>query len=956
MWVPRAAPGGSMFTLRILVAENNRPSLNLYRDILSKMGHEVEVATHGEVAWELFCQQPYHAVLIDYKLPGVDGEEFFQRVKKLAPGVDVVLLTGNSSIDKIMQLVDLGAADYLVKPVNPRRLREMFDRLAIKQKLLAEGSSMADELGELPTLDPEPHAAVLEPAPPAPTVPSPMAPLPPPMAVVPSGQDEVVRLRLLVASLEQRLVDAGFLESRNRELQGQVHDLETERERLVGAIRDGASSTADESTRQSLERELERSRARVSELESTVERHVEDLESLEDQINRRTRELDELEKSRQRMKEAMVRERDRASAKEAEVSGLAGTVDELNRRIAALAAAGEGGSSKLVDELAAQEAKVKDLERSREKLIETLERERTRADSGQAEAERLLSELEVLRGELGEARSGRSGSAVAAAELARWKAEADVRVTELEAELAARDATVSKLREDLASLTAAASARDEALAYLKRKHDARSEKFNALKEAAKVLEKELADAEALAASRAGEVEDLRSAVKTAERQSRLLKRDLEQRDQKVKELATEIADREAELLRTRTEALHSGEEVIRNTELRYKRQVDSLRSEIEVMKDVLEGKDEAVAEVETEAQRLREQLEAVRSESVRRVTALEAELADLRDVLSEREAVLREAQAKREQEYQSLLAQREAELASARSAGQEETERLEEELQELQKMQRQRELQAEYQSEWMELGEALVLLDEELKAKEAELTEARAEAAKKERAYETTIANQRRKYKELEDRQASLEAASVAAPQAPVPMPGLRAQLAGAPSAQVVINGDGLILRFNDVFRELLAIDDSRRPGQTFVEEVVAARQLRPILYRISEGTDDVIERPLYVRTPGMEPHPFWGVAVRQGDMGAEMYTIDLYDLSERSDLLVGADFADARIAFDGIDGVYRRALRVKESLTSVRIVFEILNKKFKDDVEIRSMVVDVLKELDAVIKVVEEI
>jgi len=1029
-----------MFKLNVLIAENNRPSLNLYRDILTKMGHRVELAARGEAAWEAFCRGTFHVVLVDYKLPEIGGDEFFARVKQMAPDVDVVLLTGNNSIDKILALVEKGVSDYLVKPVNPRRLRDMFERLALKQKLLFEGTSLVDQLDDLPAVD-----GTVAPVP-GPTYPAgdygqPAAPYPSgeygqPLAY-PSGEygqaapypsgdygqvgqpyplhqqpapgypagagyqteadAEVARLRVHMKALEERLVEAEYREARSRELSVRVQELEQERDMLrreTDRLRTEvqAAAGADEMTR---------------ELAAKVQRQAEDLESLESQVASRTRELEDLEKSRTRIKEALEREKDRVAAKQADLDQAVHDLEHTREELRALRAGGAPGSAtddaeiqrlrtecerleravaaaeaardealravedpaaqRRIEELTAELAtlrdgapdadglqrKIDDLDKSRAKLMAALQKERETVAAGQSEIHRLQGELDELR----ERFDGSSPADSAA--LAETTRKLDEQNKQLRA-----------ARDEVASLTAATTAREEAVTYLKRKLKGRSEKYKVLKEAAQVLETDNSRLDAEAKKRAAEADELRISLDQQRKKVEQLSRELAVRDERVQKLVKELDEHEDDVLKVRTEALQSGKEIIRNTELRLKRVIDGLKTEVETLKDVIDDKDTALSEAETTAADLRSSMRQNEERFTLEKQKLEEELADLREVLADREQILRQSVTEREEEFRAQLAQREEELDAARRSGQAETVRLEEELQELRRSQRQRELQDELQSEWMELGEALVLLDEELKKKEAELQELKEEFTKNQRTYETTIANQRRKYKELEERFAELES-TAAAPSAPMSSTApstvrptaafpagesLRSELAGLRCAQVTLTEDGVMLDFNKEFQECLAMDDTRRPGGTSLHEVPGAKLLRPLWLRVVQGEEETLERPLYIRAPGHEPKAYWGIATRRQSEGRVIFVLELFDLSRRPEVMSRCDFSDARIAFDNSDTIYRRTLKITEALFSMRIVIEILIKKFKADIEIRSMVSDVLKELDELIKIVDEL
>lgn len=101
----------------ILIVDDEREFLELMTNRLQKRGFTVEVAPTGEEALELVEKNTYDAMVLDVKMPGIDGIEVLRRVKLMQPDLPVLLLTGHASIEAAMTGVETGAVDYLLKPV-----------------------------------------------------------------------------------------------------------------------------------------------------------------------------------------------------------------------------------------------------------------------------------------------------------------------------------------------------------------------------------------------------------------------------------------------------------------------------------------------------------------------------------------------------------------------------------------------------------------------------------------------------------------------------------------------------------------------------------------------------------------------------------------------------------------------------------------------------------------------
>ena len=85
---------------------------------LKVRGFTVLTADGGEAALELVKSDPPDVVLLDQEMPGMHGSETFVAIKELNPLIEVIMLTGNTSVENALELMKLGTFDYLMKPVN----------------------------------------------------------------------------------------------------------------------------------------------------------------------------------------------------------------------------------------------------------------------------------------------------------------------------------------------------------------------------------------------------------------------------------------------------------------------------------------------------------------------------------------------------------------------------------------------------------------------------------------------------------------------------------------------------------------------------------------------------------------------------------------------------------------------------------------------------------------------
>jgi DNA-binding NtrC family response regulator len=101
---------------RILVVDDeDRFRTNLVK-MLTAQGLSVAAVAGGREALELLQRQPFDVALVDIRMPGMDGLETLAHLKKLAPDLEVIMLTGHASISAAMEINRLGGFDYLLKP------------------------------------------------------------------------------------------------------------------------------------------------------------------------------------------------------------------------------------------------------------------------------------------------------------------------------------------------------------------------------------------------------------------------------------------------------------------------------------------------------------------------------------------------------------------------------------------------------------------------------------------------------------------------------------------------------------------------------------------------------------------------------------------------------------------------------------------------------------------------
>jgi len=119
---------------RILVIDDEPQVGMIFSKVLQAAGYEVVAAETGEEGLKKLDTKP-DVVFLDIKLPGIDGIETLRRMRKISPDIPVVMMTAFQTVDTAVESMRLGACDYLIKPLDNNRIKEV-----VKHALLVGGA------------------------------------------------------------------------------------------------------------------------------------------------------------------------------------------------------------------------------------------------------------------------------------------------------------------------------------------------------------------------------------------------------------------------------------------------------------------------------------------------------------------------------------------------------------------------------------------------------------------------------------------------------------------------------------------------------------------------------------------------------------------------------------------------------------------------------------------------
>lgn len=138
---------------RILIIDDEENIRRVTRLTLEAAGYEVEEARDGERGLEIFGDgNGWDAVLLDQRMPGMDGLETLRRIRQRQPGARVIMSTAYASIELAVDAMKLGATDFVRKPMTPEILRNAVAAALSKPRLSAAIAKPLPEASAAPLI------------------------------------------------------------------------------------------------------------------------------------------------------------------------------------------------------------------------------------------------------------------------------------------------------------------------------------------------------------------------------------------------------------------------------------------------------------------------------------------------------------------------------------------------------------------------------------------------------------------------------------------------------------------------------------------------------------------------------------------------------------------------------------------------------------------------------------
>ncbi|MDY6988842.1 MAG: response regulator [Thermodesulfobacteriota bacterium] len=113
---------------RILIVDDEKEFVDSLAERLSMRDYDVTTSLSGEEATEKVKDYNFDVVILDVAMPGMDGIATLREIKKMKPLTEVLMLTGNATVETAVEGMKLGALDYVLKPCEIDELVAKIDR------------------------------------------------------------------------------------------------------------------------------------------------------------------------------------------------------------------------------------------------------------------------------------------------------------------------------------------------------------------------------------------------------------------------------------------------------------------------------------------------------------------------------------------------------------------------------------------------------------------------------------------------------------------------------------------------------------------------------------------------------------------------------------------------------------------------------------------------------------
>jgi len=140
---------------RILIVDNDEGLVHFLTRLFTRQGYEAAACTDGATALARLAEEPFDAILLDYKMPGLNGLDTLVEIKRSAVKTPVIIMTAFGTTETAIEAMKLGAYDYLLKPFDTEELRRITADAVEVSRLMKEVVTLPSAVTKITSAAPE---------------------------------------------------------------------------------------------------------------------------------------------------------------------------------------------------------------------------------------------------------------------------------------------------------------------------------------------------------------------------------------------------------------------------------------------------------------------------------------------------------------------------------------------------------------------------------------------------------------------------------------------------------------------------------------------------------------------------------------------------------------------------------------------------------------------------------
>jgi DNA-binding NtrC family response regulator len=130
----------------LLVVDDELPVLRVIDRIAGKAGYDVVTCADGAEAMRELMRRPADLAMVDLRMPDVNGLDLLRQIRSTVPGCEVILMTGHAAVDSAVEAIKLGAREYLTKPFDYDRVRQLLVDIRVELERRAQVTALESQV------------------------------------------------------------------------------------------------------------------------------------------------------------------------------------------------------------------------------------------------------------------------------------------------------------------------------------------------------------------------------------------------------------------------------------------------------------------------------------------------------------------------------------------------------------------------------------------------------------------------------------------------------------------------------------------------------------------------------------------------------------------------------------------------------------------------------------------